>query len=109
MSKGVRIIPRLDIKGPNLAKGIHLEGLRVLGRPWDFYSGGIRTIEDIKNILRAGADKVAINTAAIKNPILIKEGARTFGSQCIVLSVEAKCTAEGEYEAYIDNERDKGN
>jgi len=104
----IRIIPRLDIKGPNLVKGIQLEGLRVLGKPWDFaykyyqegadeliyidvvaslygrnnlseivkktaekifipltVGGGLKSIEDIKQILRAGADKVAINTAAV--------------------------------------------
>ena len=111
--KNIRIIPRLDIKGPNLVKGIHLEGLRVLGKPEDFaryyyengadelmyqdvvaslydrnslheiitktakeifipltVGGGLRTIKDIKAVLRAGADKVSINTAVIK---IIKE------------------------------------
>ncbi|HOT76297.1 MAG TPA: HisA/HisF-related TIM barrel protein, partial [Candidatus Wallbacteria bacterium] len=114
MAKNIRIIPRLDIKGPNLVKGIHLEGLRVLGNPEKFaryyyengadeliyidvvaslynrnslhdiiskaareifipltVGGGLRTIEDIKEVLRCGADKVSINTAAIKNPGLI--------------------------------------
>lgn len=150
MSKNIRIIPRLDIKGPNLVKGIHLEGLRVMGKPEDFaeeyynsgadellymdvvaslygrnnlqeivrrtaenifipltVGGGIRSIDDIRAILRAGADKVAINTAAIKNPKLIAEGAKTFGSQCIVVSIEAKRKSDGEYEAYMDNGREK--
>lgn len=52
--------------------------------------GGISTIQDMKEILLAGADKITINTAAIKSPELIKEGARTFGSQCIVLAIDAK-------------------
>ncbi len=146
----IRVIPRLDIKGPNLVKGIHLEGLRVLGKPEDFASqyyrdgadeliymdvvaslydrnnlleivkltaqnifipltvgGGIRTIDDIRDILRAGADKVAINTAAIRNPHLVTEGAKTFGSQCIVVSIEAKQKGKGNYEAYIDNGRER--
>ena len=52
--------------------------------------GGLRTIEDIKEILRAGADKVSLNSAAVKNPALIQEGAKIFGNQCIVLAVDAK-------------------
>ncbi|MDD4910450.1 MAG: imidazole glycerol phosphate synthase cyclase subunit [Candidatus Omnitrophica bacterium] len=144
----VRIIPRLDIKGPNLVKGIHLEGLRVLGKPWDFackyyldgadeliyidavaslygrnnlleivektaknifipltVGGGIRSIEDIKRILRSGADKVAINTAAIHNPDFIREAAETFGSQCIVVSIQAKLINNA-YIAMTDNGRE---
>jgi cyclase len=148
--KNIRVIARLDIKGPNLVKGVHLEGLRVLGKPEDFafkyYSdgadeliymdvvaslygrnnlletvrttaknifipltvgGGIRTIEDIRSLLRAGADKVAINTAAIANPKLITQGAKLFGSQCIVVSIEAKKKEDGGYEAYTDNGRQR--
>jgi imidazole glycerol-phosphate synthase subunit HisF len=67
--------------------------------------GGIRSIDDIGKILRAGADKVAINTAAVKNPKLLTEGSRIFGSQCIVLSIEAKAKIAGTWEAYIDNGR----
>lgn len=145
----VRLIPRLDIKGPNLIKGIHLEGLRVLGDPQVFaqmyyeqgadeliymdivaslygrnnltdivrrttenvfipltIGGGLRTVEDVREILRAGADKVAINTAATKNPQLISEVAMKFGSQCMVLSIEAKRAAPGRWEAYVDNGRE---
>jgi len=146
----IRIIPRLDIKGPNLVKGVHLEGLRVLGRPeWYFnqyyqdgadeliyvdtvaslyrrnnlvdvvsraaghafipltVGGGIRSVEDIQRLLRAGADKVAINTAAIKDPSLIRDSARAFGTQCIVLYVEAKERTPGKYECLTDNGREK--
>ena len=145
----IRIIPRLDIKGPNLVKGIHLEGLRVLGRPEHFarfyyehgadeliyqdvvaslygrnslldivrrtaeeifipltVGGGLRTLEDIRAVLRAGADKVAINTAAIKNPELIKEASRRFGSSTIVVAIEAIRQEDGRYLAYTDNGRE---
>jgi imidazole glycerol-phosphate synthase subunit HisF len=148
--KQVRIIPRLDIKGPNLVKGIHLEGLRVLGRPEDFaryyyeqgadelfyqdvvaslydrnslheiisatakksfipltVGGGIRSIEDIRNVLRAGADKVSINTAAIKNPLFIREASRKFGSSTIVVAIESIRQANGQYQAFTDNAREQ--
>jgi len=144
-----RIIARLDIKGPNLVKGIHLEGLRVLGKPEAFakyyyehgidellyvdtvaslygrnslhdiikktaseifipltVGGGLRTIEDIRLVLRAGADKVSINTAFIKNPSLIKEAAKIFGSSTIVVTIEAIKQPDGEYLALIDNGRE---
>jgi cyclase len=52
--------------------------------------GGIRTVEDIRQVLRAGADKVSINSAAIKNPLLITEGARIFGNQCIVVAIDPR-------------------
>lgn len=148
--KKIRIIPRLDIKGSNVVKGIHCEGLRVVGNPeelarhyykdgadeilcmdivaslyqrnFDFdllrsiskevfvpitAGGGIRSVNDINNILRAGADKVAINTYAIRNPIFITEAAKRFGSQCIVLSIEAKKRPDGGWEAYVDGGREK--
>ncbi len=148
--KRIRVIPKLDIKGPNLVKGINFEGLRVLGKPEKFAEehykdgadeiiyidivaslygrnnllsivektaknifipltagGGVRTTDDIRALLRAGADKVSINTAAINNPRLISEAAMMFGSQCVVLSIEAKKEANGKYEAYTDNGREK--
>jgi len=147
--KTSRIIARLDIKGPNLVKGIHLEGLRVLGKPADFakyyyeqgadelllmdvvaslygrnslndiisetakniyipitVGGGIRTISDIKEVLRAGADKVCLNTAVINNPELIKEASRVFGSSTIVVAIEAIKEIDGRYLAYTDNGRE---
>lgn len=145
----IRIIPRLDIKGPNLVKGIHLEGLRVLGKPEAFaryyyengadelffqdtvaslydrnslhdiitktakeifipltVGGGLRSIDDIRNVLRAGADKVAINTAAIKNPRFIREASRKFGSSTIVIAIEAIKDIDGKYLAFMDNGRE---
>jgi cyclase len=71
--------------------------------------GGLRSIEDVRNILKMGADKVAINTAAIKRPEIITEIAETFGSQCMVLSVEAKKVADHRWEAYYDNGREHSN
>jgi cyclase len=145
----VRIIPRLDIKGQHLVKGIHLEGLRVLGNPEDFaklyfeagadeimymdvvaslyernslaeiitktakeifipltVGGGIRTTEDISKVLRAGADKVSLNTAAIRNPEFLKEASMKFGSSTIVVAVEAIRQPGGEYLCYVDNGRE---
>lgn len=145
-----RIIPRLDIKGPNLVKGIHLEGLRVLGKPEEFakyyfetgadellymdvvaslyernslhdfitrtakeifiplaVGGGIRSIEDMQSIFRAGADKVSINTAAVRNPKLITDAANLFGSANLVVSIEAIRQPDGQYYAFTDNGREK--
>jgi cyclase len=58
--------------------------------------GGIRTVEDMRKILRAGADKISVNSAAIDNPELIREGAEKFGSQCIVLAIDAKKRKDAE-------------
>lgn len=145
----VRIIARLDIKGSNLVKGIHLEGLRVLGKPERFarkyytdgadellymdvvaslyernslhdviartaeeifipltVGGGIRSIEDITSVLRSGADKVSLNTAAVKNPAIIKEAAESFGSSTVVVAIEAVRQEDGTYLNYTDNGRD---
>lgn len=145
-----RIIPRLDIKGPNLVKGIHLEGLRVLGSPEIFaqyyyeneadeiifqdvvaslfernslheiisrtaknifipitVGGGIRSIEDIHHVLRAGADKVSLNTAVVRNPLFIEEAAKMFGSSTIVVAIEAIKGVDGNYYAFIDNGREE--
>jgi cyclase len=139
----VRIIPRLEIKGNNLVKGVQLEGLRVLGDPSAFaklydyagadellyvdivaslydrsidvkvisrtsraiqipltVGGGVRTLQDIETLLAAGADKVAINTAAVNRPEFINEAAKEFGSQCVVASIEAKQLTLNDWEVY---------
>ena len=146
--RNIRLIARLDIKAPNLVKGIQLEGLRKLGDPNIFakkyyqegideiyfedivaslyernslveiikrttenvfvpitVGGGLRNIDDISSALRSGADKVSINTAAIKNPEIIKKAAKRFGSQSIVLSIQAKKNTNG-WEAHFDNGRE---
>ncbi|MCK5313683.1 MAG: imidazole glycerol phosphate synthase subunit HisF [Anaerolineales bacterium] len=67
--------------------------------------GGIRTVEDMRNILFAGADKVSVNTAAVKNPEILTAGAERFGSQCIVLAIDAKRRTEGWWEVYTHGGR----
>lgn len=145
----VRLVARLDVKGPNVVKGVRLEGLRVVGDPGELadryvtdgvdeliymdvvaslygrnnlvdvvrraaertyvpltVGGGVRSVSDAEILLRAGADKVAVNTAAHARPELLTEIAETFGSQCCVLSVEAQ--REGaSWMALTDNGREK--
>ncbi len=146
----LRIIPRLDIKAPNLVKGARLEGLRVMGAPAEFarryfetgadeliyqdivaslynrssildlvrataeqlfvpltVGGGLRTVEDVRAALRAGADKVCINTAAIKRPELISEAAHIFGTQCVTVAVETIRQRSGRWEAFYDCGRER--
>jgi imidazole glycerol-phosphate synthase subunit HisF len=67
--------------------------------------GGIRNIEDIRATLNAGADKVSVNTAAIQNPALISEGAAKFGSQCIIVAIDARRKASGGWEVFINGGR----
>lgn len=144
----LRVIPRLDIKAPNLVKGMELEGLRVIGDPAEHaqryfeqgadelmyqdivaslygrssiadlvretaervfipltVGGGIRTIDDIRTLLRAGADKVCINTAAVQRPEFISEAARIFGSQCVVVAIETIRQPSGLRSVFTDNGR----
>ena len=67
--------------------------------------GGISTIEDFRETLRAGADKVSINSSAVKNPKLIAEAADIFGSQCVVVGVDAKRNGQGGYTVYVNGGR----
>lgn len=146
--KTIRVIPKLEVKNENLIKGIHLEGLRVVGKPEDLalkyakagadeliyidlvaslyqrnnwikivkktasqiyipltVGGGIKTVEEAKAFLRAGADKVAINTGIVNKPSLIKEVAQKFGSQCMVASLEVQKKFDGSYEIFTDSGR----
>jgi imidazole glycerol-phosphate synthase subunit HisF len=147
----IRVIPRLDIKSSNIIKGIHLEGLRVIGDPQEYatkyflegadeilyvdtvaslygrnnlfeiverassdlsiplcVAGGIRSIEDIKILLHSGADKVSINTAAIQNPLLIKEASEYFGSQCIVVAIDYKIWPDNRFRSNLNKTVSKG-
>lgn len=148
--KHLRIIPRLDIKAPNLVKGVRLEGFRVMGDPTVFaerYSddgadelhyqdvvaslyrrnniydlvsktaselsiplavgGGIREVDDIRLALRHGADRVIVNTAAIEDPSLITRAATVFGTQCVVVAIEAVTNRHGKREALVNCGRDQ--
>lgn len=67
--------------------------------------GGISTVDDIRNALRAGADKTSVNSAAVKNPQLIADGAKLFGSQCIVLAIDARRCGEHKWEVYVQGGR----
>ncbi len=67
--------------------------------------GGIRSLEDIRNVLMSGADKVSLNSAAVRNPLLVKEAARKFGSQCIVVAVDAKSRKDGGWDVFINGGR----
>ena len=67
--------------------------------------GGLRSVEDIRQMLSTGCDKVAINSAAVKNPQLIKEAAEKFGNQCIVVAIDAKLEDDGNYQVYINGGR----
>jgi cyclase len=69
--------------------------------------GGVSTIDDFKFILRSGADKVSVNSSAVKNPNLIKEAAEKFGNQCVVLSIDAKKNEEGSWSVYVKGGREK--
>ena len=68
--------------------------------------GGVRSIQDIRKLLLAGADKVSINTAAIKNPDLIKESSNKFGSQCIVVAIDAKKTSDNKWTVFTHGGRE---
>ncbi len=69
--------------------------------------GGVSTLDDFKFILRSGADKVSVNSSAVRNPNLIKEAAERFGNQCVVLSIDAKKNEEGSWSVYVKGGREK--
>ena len=69
--------------------------------------GGIRTVEDFRTILSCGADKIGVNSAAVKNPTLITDAAMKFGRQCVVVAVDAKRNSAGRYDVYINGGRVK--
>ena len=67
--------------------------------------GGVRTLEDVRNLLLAGADKVAINTAAVNNPEFVKEASNKFGSQCIVVAIDARSNVDSSWEVFTHGGR----
>ena len=67
--------------------------------------GGIRTVDDLRKMLKAGADKTSLNTAAVKNPSVIREGAEKFGRQCVVLAVDARRSGDHRWEVYVNGGR----
>ena len=69
--------------------------------------GGVRTVEDIRKLLLAGADKVSINTAAVKRPEFVREAANQFGAQCVVVAIDAKATGPGTWEIFTHGGRER--
>ena len=67
--------------------------------------GGIRTVDDMRGILRAGADKISVNSAAVRNPEIISQGAEAFGSQAIVVAIDARRTSSGSWDVYVSGGR----
>jgi cyclase len=98
----------LDITASSDARAIKLEMVRRVAEtvfiPFTV-GGGIRTIDDFKMILREGADKIAVNSAAIMNPQLISEAADKFGSQCVVVAIDAKRTPDGHFHIFKNGGR----
>ena len=101
-----RIIPCLDVKDGRVVKGINFVNLTDVGDPVDaakaYYEAGCdELVEDMKRMLQAGADKVAVNSSALANPQLLADCAEKFGSQCVVLAVDAKKEADGSWHVYL--------
>lgn len=107
-AEGADEIIFLDITASSDARNILLDVVERTAREVFIpltVGGGVRTVEDMRALLNAGADKISINTAAILNPQLICEGAKQFGSQCIVVAIDAKKIDTGSYEVYIHGGR----
>ena len=125
-----RIIPCLDVRNGKVVKGVNFEGIKDVGDPVElaieynrqgadelvFYDitasyeglcvgGGIASVQDFRDTLRAGADKVSINSQAVKNPKLISDAAEIFGSQCVVVGIDAKRNEKGGYSVFINGGR----
>ncbi|MFD1863338.1 imidazole glycerol phosphate synthase subunit HisF [Planococcus chinensis] len=99
----------LDISASHEGKETMVEVVKIVATELSIpftVGGGIRTLEDMKRMLRAGADKVSLNTAALDRPELIKEGADYFGSQCIVVAIDAKSNGKG-WDVYTHGGRNK--
>ncbi len=106
--QGADEIVFLDITASNEGRGTMLDVVRRTAQKVFVpltVGGGIRTIEDFRDTLRAGADKVSVNSAAVKNPQLIKEAADIFGCQCVVVAIDAKKCEDGHYTVVINGGR----
>lgn len=107
-AEGADEIVFLDITASHEKRSIMLDVARRVAEevfiPFTV-GGGIRTVEDMREILKTGADKIFINTSAVQNPDLISEGADRFGAQCMVVAIDAKRKEDGEYEVYIHGGR----
>ena len=100
----------LDITASNENRDILLETVQKTAEQCFVpltVGGGVRSIQDIRNLLMAGADKVSINTAAIRNPDLIKEASIKFGSQCIVVAIDAKKTLDNKWNVFTHGGREQ--
>ena len=98
----------LDITASSDARGIMLDVVRKTAEQVFIpltVGGGIRTIDDFRTILSAGADKISVNSAAVKRPALIEEAARRFGSQCVVVAIDAKRRDGGGFDVYLNGGR----
>lgn len=107
-AQGADELVLLDITASSDARGILIDIVRQVADsvfiPFTV-GGGIRTVDDFTAILRAGADKVSVNSSALKNPQLIEEAAYKFGSQCVVCAIDARRTEDGHWTAYLNGGR----
>jgi len=131
MTLAKRLIPCLDVTAGRVVKGVNFTELRDAGDPVDITAssddrdlilpiieavasqvfipltvgGGVRVVEDVRRLLNAGADKVSMNTSAVTNPRLVADAAHKYGSQCIVVAIDAKQTAPGKWQVYTHGGR----
>lgn len=109
-SEGADELVFYDITASSEERKISLEFVEQVAQTVNIpfcVGGGVNTIDDFTTILRKGADKVSVNSAAVKNPLLIKEASLKFGAQCVVLSIDAKRNDKGSWDVYINGGRTK--
>ncbi len=98
-----------DITASNEARKISLAFVEAVAKEINIpfcVGGGVETIEDFTTILRKGADKISVNSGAVRNPSIINEAAKKFGSQCVVLSIDAKRNPKGSWDVYVNGGRE---
>ncbi|MEM9263435.1 MAG: imidazole glycerol phosphate synthase subunit HisF, partial [Pseudomonadota bacterium] len=99
----------LDISASHEGRGILLEAVKEVAEQCFMpltVGGGVRSTDDVRNLLLAGADKVAINTAALKNPSLITQATEQFGAQCVVVAIDARRVGDGRWECFTHGGRE---